>query len=93
MSYGVALLYSSPKPESNRIDILVGGDAASEYLRTYHEWRTTYGLQDSCINELRLAILAESDRDSLSVQQRDRLEWLARMIRREQDSAIAIKLQ
>ena len=93
MSQGVALWYSSSKLESKRIDVPLTDDTAAEYLRTYHEWRAIYGLQDSCINELRLAILAESERDTFSIQQQDRLEWLARMIRREQDSAIASKLQ
>jgi hypothetical protein len=87
-------LYSIPNLASRQIDLpLAGDDAASEYLRTYHEWRDIYGMQDPCIDELRLAILAESERDSLSVQQRDRLEWLVRMIRREQASTVASKLQ
>jgi hypothetical protein len=87
-------LYSISNLATTQIDPpLTGDDAAAAYLRTYHEWRDIYGLQDSCIDELRLAIMAEGERDSLSVQQRDRLEWLARMIRREQESTVASKLQ
>jgi len=94
MSQDVALLYSSLKPESIRIEVpLTGDDTAAEYLRTYHEWRVIYGPKDSCINELRLAILVESERDSPSVKQRDRLEWLARMIRCEQDSVVSGQMQ
>ncbi len=37
-------------------------DLVTEYLNTYLEWRETYGLADSCMEELLGAVLAEFER-------------------------------
>ncbi len=67
------------------IEALQSCDPAYDYLRTYREWHLVYGLNDPCIDELRAAILVDSERDTLPIEQRDRLERLARLIRREQE--------
>jgi hypothetical protein len=67
---------------------LLSRDPANDYLQTYREWRYAYGLNDPCIDELRAAILVESERDALPITVRDRLETLACLIKREQGSSM-----
>jgi hypothetical protein len=70
------------------IEALLTSDVACEYLRTYREWRYVYGLHDPCIDELKAAIVAECARETLTLEQRDRLECLVRLIDREQRQAL-----
>jgi hypothetical protein len=70
------------------VESLFSSDLASEYLRTYREWRYVYGLDDPCIDELKAAIVAECAREALTLEQRDRLECLVRLIDREQRQAM-----
>ena len=72
------------------IEALFASDLASEYLRTYREWRYVYGLHDPCIEELKAAILADSDRGALAIDQKDRLEILLRLIEHEQASHLEL---
>jgi len=65
-------------------EALLAADPAAEYLRTYREWRDLYGLGDPCIEELKAAISLDSERDSHTIPQRDRLEMLVLLIEREQ---------
>ena len=70
------------------VDTLFASDPAVEFLRTYREWRYVYGLHDPCIDELKAAIVVESAREALTLEQRDRLECLVRLIDREQRQAM-----
>ena len=72
------------------IEALFAPDLAFEYLRTYREWRYVYGLGDPCIEELKAAILADSERSALAIDQRDRLEILLRLIEHEQASQLEL---
>lgn len=63
-------------------------DPASEYLRTYAEWRMRYGLQDPCMDELVAAIRAESEQRHASAGDRDRLRQLAFLIEGEVQAAM-----
>jgi hypothetical protein len=59
-------------------------DPAAVYLRIYREWRYVYGLRDPCIDEIKAAIVVESESDALSIEQKDRLDVLLCLIEREQ---------
>ena len=56
----------------------------AEFLGTYRDWRYDYGINDPCINELKAAIIAESERESVTPDQRIKLQSLARLIEHEQ---------
>jgi hypothetical protein len=63
---------------------LLVSNPVAEFLETYRDWRYDYGINDPCINELKAAILAESERESLTTDQRVKLQSLARLIEHEQ---------
>jgi hypothetical protein len=56
----------------------------AEFLDTYRDWRYDYGINDPCINELKAAIMAVSERESLEPDQKIKLQSLARLIEHEQ---------
>ena len=58
-------------------------DLVADYMQTFFEWRARYGLADDCMEELRAAVLADSDGASLTEQQRCRLRLLAQLIEDE----------
>jgi len=64
-------------PTSTREDLI------AEYMQTFFEWRARYGLADDCMEELRAAVLVDSERDSLTNEQRRRLQLLAQLIEDE----------
>jgi len=53
-------------------------------MRTFVEWRTTYGIADPCMDELRAAVLAECEKPATTPEQQSRLRALAELIRAEQ---------
>lgn len=63
-------------------------EIVSEYWRTYYEWRGAYGLLDNCMNELLAAILVESEQQSLTEIQRDKLRALVQLIETERQALI-----
>lgn len=63
-------------------------DVIAEYMQTFFEWRARYGLADDCMEELRAAVLVDSERESLSADQRRRLRLLARLIEDERRRAL-----
>lgn len=65
-----------------------GDGPATEYWRTYYEWRLAYGLEDSCMDELLAAIRSTLEEGPLTVEQRDRLARLASMIETERRLAL-----
>lgn len=58
-------------------------DVIAEYMQTFFEWRARYGLADDCMDELRAAVLVDSERESLTEEQRRRLRLLAQLIEDE----------
>lgn len=58
-------------------------DVIAEYLQTFFEWRARYGLADDCMEELRAAVLVDSEKETLSEDQRRRLRVLAQLIEDE----------
>ena len=63
-------------------------DLIAEYTQTFFEWRTRYGLADACMDELRAAMLVDSERESLTQEQRRRLLLLAQLIEDEHRRAL-----
>ena len=63
-------------------------DLIAEYMQTFFEWRARYGLADDCIDELRAAVLADSEAESLTEGQRRRLRLLAQLIEDERRRAL-----
>jgi hypothetical protein len=63
-------------------------DLIAEYLQTFFEWRARYGLADACMDELRAAMLVDSERESLTQGQRRRLRLLAQLIEDEHRRAL-----
>lgn len=70
------------EPSSSREDVL------AEYIQTFFEWRARYGLADDCMDELRAAVLVESERESLTGEQRRRLRLLAQLIEDERRRSV-----
>lgn len=68
---------------SRQVDDLAD-DPVAEYIRTFMEWRLRYGIEDSCMQELHAAVLAERERLALTDVQRAQLLALADRIVREQ---------
>lgn len=60
---------------------------ATEYWRTYYEWRLAYGLKDNCMDELLAAIRGTLERP-LDIEQRNRLVRLMNMIETERRLAL-----
>ncbi len=65
-------------------EALAISNPVAEFLETYRDWRYEYGINDPCINELKAAILVESERESVTPDQRTKLRSLARLIEHEQ---------
>lgn len=65
------------------IDSEAQQDIVANYWQAYFEWRTAYGLSDTCMGELLAALRVEADAPSISPEQRTRLNALARMIEME----------
>jgi hypothetical protein len=59
-------------------------DQVMEYLRIYREMRDAHGINNPCIAELQAAIAFESDSDEIPLNQRIRLQCLARTIEHQQ---------
>lgn len=55
-------------------------DVVADYWRAYFEWRATYGLSDACMGELLAALRVEADKPGIDVDQKAKLDALARMI-------------
>jgi hypothetical protein len=63
-------------------------DLIAEYMQTFFLWRARYGLADDCMDELRAAVLADSEREPLTGEQRRRLRLLAQLIEDERRRAL-----
>jgi hypothetical protein len=63
-------------------------DLVNEYVDTYMEWSSTYGIADGCMEELMAALRVESERATLQQQVRDALTDLARTIETERSLAL-----
>jgi hypothetical protein len=63
-------------------------DLILEYMQTFFEWRARYGLADSCMNELQAAVLVDSERESITPEQRRKLRLLAQLIEDEHRRAL-----
>lgn len=59
-----------------------------EYVRTFLEWRIQYGIDDPCMDELRAAVLAESENPSLTIESRSRLIAFADLIQPERQRSV-----
>lgn len=56
---------------------------ATEYWRTYYEWRLAYGLEDGCMDELLAAIGIAMEQPMLPAEQLERLGRLKSLIETE----------
>ena len=70
------------EPRSAREDLI------AEYMQTFFEWRARYGFTNDCMDELRAAVLVDSERESLTNEQRRRLRLLAQLIEDERRRAL-----
>ncbi|HTE40899.1 MAG TPA: hypothetical protein VK629_08710 [Steroidobacteraceae bacterium] len=59
-------------------------DVVTEYLQLFSEWRYERGINDPSIGELKATIASESERNSLSVDQKTRLQCLIKNIEHAQ---------
>lgn len=58
-------------------------DVVASYWQTYYDWRNQYGVTDTCMEELRAAILVELDSGALNTEQRFRLQAIAALIQQD----------
>lgn len=63
-------------------------DLLTEYVETYVEWSTAYGITDACMEELMAALRVESERPTLEPRVRSALTDLASAIEEERLSAM-----
>ena len=63
-------------------------DPVLEYLQAYRALRYEQGINSPCIGELKAAIQFDSERSSLPLDQRIRLQCLVRAIEHEQSGLL-----